>query len=551
MGLPEGANRAWRYWLVADRGDHRPFSFDMLGVLFVTVVWYLSSYFLNDATPSIGPHGNAGWLVWWDQGQYLKTTSDLAHGQLKPSVYWLGYPALGVPFYWLLPRHPYLIPNLAMVVVMVWAFYAACRLYLGRLESVVLVYIFVWLDSFMRDECLVIPWNTLPAYAAFFLCIYLLILKPGPGRLVDFAVCAVMCGIAMFARPTESGALGIIYLFGLLKLRNYKEVAWAAVSYGAVGLFVAGLTIGLNHYFYHAATSPYMMGERAKTSFANYGLKLYQFVFDSEFLTGNGAMPQNTRTQSLLGRYPEFLAVIPGLLFLLRDRGPIAWGFILGMAAALGFYLTYNPFNNPPYAWSYGQWHYIAWMLPWLGFASYLGVRQGFFHLPRGQFFVALLLPLFLACVIGFKAVPLASAMAQSGDKLQLQTTSGAGVYAVNLAVLADCQVDDIRLSFRRPPAFDGTDVSNLPLVSITLNSVPLLDMVDRSVSQDGDIFHFSFLAHGLSLHGGDKIAIQFRVRDAPEVESAQLVGIGYAPLQAIRDYFGLEGSVAARSSSP
>jgi hypothetical protein len=80
----------------------------------------------------------------------------------------LGYPILGVPFYWLLPRHAYLIPNLAMVVAMVGIFYAACRHYMGRLEGLALVCVFIWFDSFLRDECLVIPWNTMPAYARFF-----------------------------------------------------------------------------------------------------------------------------------------------------------------------------------------------------------------------------------------------------------------------------------------------------------------------------------------------------------------------------------------------
>ena len=530
--------RTGRYWLGRNAGEGGAVGLDAIGLSIATIIWYVVSTYLNDSTPSLSSHGNAGWLNWWDQGWYLKTTSDLAHGQLKPSAYWYGYPILGVPFYWLLPRHPYFIPNLAMVVAMAGVFYAACRLYVSRLESLVLVYVFIWLDSFLRDECLVIPWNTMPAYAAFFLCIYLLILKPSPGRLVDFAICAIACGIAMFARPTEIAALGIIYLFGLVKLQTWKERMWAGGWMGAIVLLVGGVTLGLNYHFYQGFESPYMRGESAKANLGNFGLKLYQFLFDARFLTGGASVPADVRPAALLTRYPEFLLVIPGFLFLLKDRGWIAWGFILGLLVELGIYLVYNPFNNMPYAWRYGQWHYIAWMLPWLGFVTYLSVRQTFFHLPRGLFFGALLFPLFVACVIGFKAVPLASATVQSGENLRLETSVGTSLYAANLTVLKSCRIEDIRLLFHQSPLFDGTEASKISLITVAVNGAGQEDMFDRSVSQDDNTWHISFLAHGLSLKVGDKIAIQFHVRDAPDLDQAQLVGVEFAPMQSIRDYF-------------
>jgi hypothetical protein len=528
IGDPSDARRAAHYWLGRNQGEVRFLSLDVIGVLVTTVIWYLLAYFLNDSTPSAG---HPGWWGWFDQGQYLQTTTNLAHGQFKPSVYWFGYPALGAPFLYLFPRHPYFIPNIAMALVMVWALYASSRLYMSRLESVLIVYVFIWLDPLLRDECLVIPWNTMPAYAAFFLCIYLLVLRPGPGRRADFAICAVVCGIAMFARPTEILALGVIYLFGLLRFKTWKDGAWAAGYLGVVGTGVAALTFGLNYYFYHQLGSPYMTVESGKVSAANFGLKLYQFVFDSRFLTGDEALPAGTRTHALLSRYPE-------VLFLLRDRGWVAWGLILGIATELGFYLCYNPFNNPPYAWSYGQWHYIAWVLPWLGLATYLSIRQAFFHLPRTAFFVALLLPIVFACLVGFKAAPVASATAGSDDKLHLQTTFSNGLYTMNLIVLAPFDIDDIRLLFLKPPPFNGTDVSNLRLMTILLNGVDQPNMWQRSISQDGATFHVSFLAHGLTLKAGDTIAIQFRVAKEPELKEAQLVGVAFAPAQAIRDYF-------------
>jgi hypothetical protein len=425
-----------------------------------------------------------------------------------------------------------------MTLAMVWALYGSSRLYVSRLESVLIVYIFIWFDPFVRDECLIIPWNTMPAYAAFFLCIYLLILKPGPGRLLEFGVCAIACGVAMFARPTEFFALGIIYLFGLLRFKTCREAAWAAGFLGVTGAVVAAVTVGLNYYLYHQLGSPYLAEENGKLAVANIGWKVYQFIFDPEFLTGDGALPADARTVSLLTRYPEFLLILPGVLFLLRDRGWIAWGLILGIAGELGFYFCYNPFNNPPYAWSYGQWHYVGWVLPWLGLITYLSVRRAVFQLSRPTFFVALLLPTVFACLVGFKAVPVASATLQADDRLHLQTTFKGGLYTMDLTVLAPCDIDDIRLLFARPPSFNGTEVANLSLMSVSVNGADEADMLRRSISQDGNTFHVSFLAQGLALKTGDKIAIQFRVPQAPELKEAQLVGIGYAPAQSIRDYF-------------
>jgi hypothetical protein len=305
----------------------------------------------------------------------------------------------------------------------------------------------------------------------------------------------------------------------------------------AVVFLVGGLTLGLNYYFYHRLGSPYLDGERGKASLGNYGLKLYQFVFDAQFLTGGGDFLSDARPPALLTRYPEFLFVIPGFLFLLKDRGWIAWGLILGIVLELGMYLAYSPFDNPPYAWRYGQWHYIAWVLPWLGFAAYLSFRQAFFQLPRGLFFGALLFPVLVACTIGFKAVPRASATPQASENLRLETRSGSNLYAVNLTNLKPCRVEDVRLQFRRSPSFDGTDALNLALMTVTVNGAEQHDMLDRAVSEDGDTWHVSFLAHGLTLKAGDTIAIQFHVRDVPELDRVELVGIDFAPMESIRDY--------------
>lgn len=528
------ARNVLRYWLARDERV-RVFSRDAWLILGITLVWYVIAYALNDS-PSWQPGGHEGWLAWWDQGQYHLEAGELAHGELKPNPYWIGYPALGAVFYRLLPRHPFLIPDLAMVLAIVGVFYAAARRYMSRLEAVLMVYVFLWFDPFLRDECLVVPWNTLPAYTTYFVLIYLLALRASPPRLGHFALGAVLAGVAALARPTETVALALVFLPPLVRLGSWKERAAAAGCLGIAMLAVVALTAAINEHLYHALKSPYIAGESGKLNGANYGVKAYQFFADSRFLTGDGALPAGTRPPSVLSRYPEFLFVLPGLLFLLRDRGWAAAGGMLAAGFTLGFYLLYFPFDNPPYAWSYGQWHYVAWIFPWLGLATYLTFRKAFGVLPRRLFFAALGLPFLVTLVVGFAATPCGWATLDAGDRLRLTTNFAAEVYTVKLGVLENCRVDDVRLVFRRPPSVYGTEVSTLQVVRIFVNGRQQQDMVDCMTSQENATYHFSFLAHDLVLRAGDEIEIRFQGKEPPVLARAELETIRFAPLQAWRD---------------
>jgi hypothetical protein len=536
IGSAADAGNVLRYWLGRD-GQVRVFSRDAWLILGITLIWYAIAYALNDS-PSWHAGGNAGWLTWWDQGHYHQAAGELARGELRANPYWIGYPAIGAMFYHLLPRHPFLLPDLAMVLAIVGVFYAAARLYLSRFEAVLMVYVFIWLDSLVRDECLVVPWNTLPAYTAFFVSIYLLVLRPRTPRVSDFVLCAGLIGVATLARPTEIVALGLVFVPGLIRLGGWRERAVALGCLAGILIAVGTTLVLVNEHLYHALKSPYIAGESEKMNGANYGLKAYQFLADSLFLTGDGALPVGTRPPSLLSRYPEFLFVLPGLLFLLRERGWAASGAVLAAGFTVGFYLLYVPFDNPPYAWSYGQWHYVGWMLPWLGLATYLTFRQAFRALPWRLFLVALGLPLAATLVVGFVAVPEGWAAPGEGTGLSLTTNFTDGIYTVKLRALASCRADDLRLTFLRPPPFYGTEVSTVHVVHVFVNEKPERDMTDCMTSQENATYHFSFLAHNLVLRAGDEIEIRFQVREAPELARAELETIRFAPLQAWRDNF-------------
>ena len=539
IGSRSDAVRMLRYWTSRDPAP-RVFSRDAWLVLAVTVVWYAVAYAVNDQRPSFdASRAHQGWNGGWDQGQYLLQTTQLAHGEIKPGVYWIGYPALGALFFWLLPAHPYLIPDFAAVLAMVAVFYAAGRTLMSRLEAVLLVYVFVWFDSFLREVCLVEPWNTIPAYAAFFVCIYFFVFRREPLRLAHFGGGAVLCGVAMLARPTEIVALGILYAAGLARLAGWKQRVGAAAIFCGIAGLAGAVILGLNLHFYQSWRSPYMGGELGKVNAANYGLKAWQFFYDGTFLTGGGVWPTGARPPALFTRYPEFLLVLPGLFLLVRRNGMAGAGFVGAILFTLGFYLLYIPFGNAPYAWSYSQWHYVAWMMPWLGLATYAGLREGWRYLPRWRFAGALLLPLALAVVLGFRASRCGHATRDVSDRMAFTTSQEPGAFVIEVECLAPCRAEDLRLNFSLIPPFNGTQASNVPFIHVLRNEHPLAQMADYMESQDKDTFHISFLAHGLPLKAGDRLTVRLDVgTHRPALASAELVDIRYAPLQALRDYF-------------
>jgi hypothetical protein len=60
--------------------------------------------------------------------------------------------------------------------------------------------------------------------------------------------------------------------------------------------------------------------------------------------------------------------------------------------------------------------------------------------------------------------------------------------------------------------------------------------MIDCMTSQENATYHFTFLAHGLTLRAGDVIEIDFKTNAPLAVARAELATVRYAPFQAWRD---------------
>ena len=491
--------------------------------LAIIAAWYLLCYFTNASTPS--PQA-PGWWSWWDQSQYYRATADLAHGRLVPENYWFGYPLLGVPFYGLMPRHPYLIPNLVLILMICGAFFAACRQVVGRVEAWLLIILFIALDPFL-PATLVIPWNTLPAYATLYFSTYRLLFRQPVLR--DFALCAWLTAVALLARPTEIFPLACVYLAGGFRLVDPRQRYAALTFFGLAAGSVAAICAALNFHLYGDWRSPYMITESSKFHRENIGLKAYQLLFDGTFLTGQAALPDMT-TWSLCERFPLFLFCLPGAVWLVREKGWPTLGLPLAIIASVLFYLTYSTFANMPFFWTYSSYHYIWWIVPWLGLFTYLTVRRARTQLPPALFLATLLGPplAFVLVAFGTKTVD---------SNLHFTSSYAEGNFVVDLVPSTTVQAQDIRLEFQTPPSYQGlgTSVAYDAKVTVSINGRRQSTMADYFMSQYGAVFDFSFLVHGLSLQPGDRVEICFGDTAPPVLAHAALLDITRRPWRFAR----------------
>lgn len=104
-----------------------------------------------------------GYVTWFDQSSYIKQTALLANFALpNPDAYQygLGYPIVGVPFYWMgVTADPLLIPDLILLATsMVLSFRLALRLTDSRVIAYALILILLFSSPLI--VLTIVPWST-------------------------------------------------------------------------------------------------------------------------------------------------------------------------------------------------------------------------------------------------------------------------------------------------------------------------------------------------------------------------------------------------------
>jgi hypothetical protein len=94
-------------------------SVNSLGLLLfciITAIFYVFAYARYPDLPHTSGHG---WWAWFDQSYYLSAAKAWARGDLDPRYHWYlpGYALMAAPFVWLMPNHPFFLPDLICLLI--------------------------------------------------------------------------------------------------------------------------------------------------------------------------------------------------------------------------------------------------------------------------------------------------------------------------------------------------------------------------------------------------------------------------------------------------
>jgi hypothetical protein len=397
---PAGAAARWNGWL-------------LFLLLTTACSVYLIQYGAEPSLPGASTAHPEGWWGWWDQGRYIRSAAALARLDFQPELHWyfLGYPAMGAPFYRILPDHPFLIPNLAWFAVILWMLAAIFTRFVSPLESVLVVSAGLLLQPALFQS-LRIPWNSIPCHALLYVGAYVLLFRRRSGA--DYVIAGAAAGVSFLCRSVAP-----LFFLPLLAARILGEKEMQERLRGA-GLFALAflpfpaLLAGAHWAIFGGLVSPYMRNEaRVGFSISNLAYKLYLMLVDVR-----PVYPAEART--LLNQFPWLLVVGPGVLAALqRERAAVA-ALLGSMALAFGFYSTYNNFTAAK-IFEYLMVHYIVWIFPLLALFAYLTLRTAWTSLPKPAFAAAILLPAACFSLFRLELAPVDAAAGLAGVSFTLK----------------------------------------------------------------------------------------------------------------------------------
>ena len=333
------------------------------------LVVYLLAYLGHPSLPGNNLAFPLGWWGWWDQSQYLKEATALAHGRITAQSYWypLGYPFFGAVFHGLAPNHAFLLPNLGFSLgITVTYFYIARRL-LSATETVLLIVGFIFCFRELMSGSLIVPWNTIPTHLFCYALILLAV-----GRFVTLRTvlaAAILSSLIYICRPAD--VVYAIPLVGMLVLQipSWKHRLWGSLVAGLALILTAGSIAVINHYVFGSWKTPYeeVVG---KIGFGSYpfGEKIFLLFVD-------GCPFFREPDSALLSHFPWLLLVPAGAILLFFHRSLLAAGVLFSITLCYVLCGSYNDFW-PSNVFKFGLIHYLTWTVPLLALIAYAGIRK-------------------------------------------------------------------------------------------------------------------------------------------------------------------------------
>ena len=344
-------------------------TFVCVAILAVVAVLFYAAHEGHPAMPTAGVVGN-GWWGWLDQGRYLAAAQAFARLDAAPAAqhYEPGYPVLAAPFVRLTPIDPFLIPDLAALLLACWLFGGIGVRLLGpspwaRAGSMALFALAsvgvpriaaTWAE----------PWTstpTMPLLLGALLAALLFLERPRPwpcflAALSSGAIAAIRPGDALVAAIPCAAAI----LWALTRRWPGRRPGTAIMAAGLLGIVCAiGPAVALHAAVWGLHPSPYMAHSRAiGFEFRLLPLRWVLIVVGPHPLTAG---------RGLAAAFPWMISGFAGIVACLAvpGREGRAPHLLLAGAAALSLilFLAYRDLH-PAGIWRYDNLHYFKWLLP-------------------------------------------------------------------------------------------------------------------------------------------------------------------------------------------
>ncbi|KJU86845.1 conserved hypothetical protein, membrane [Candidatus Magnetobacterium bavaricum] len=359
------------------------------------ILLYLGAYFMCPSTPTVN---QAGWWGWSDQSLYMQSVAALARFDFRPEIHFypIGYPAMGAIFYRVMPLHPMLVPNAFFVIVIIVLLYHIYRRFISTVESMILTFATIFLHKSILTN-LVIPWSTIPTHALTYVIIYLMLFRQY--KAVNVVVSYIAGTVIFLCRPGDVLFVVPCFVFNIVNVEDKAEIPSRFITAVLSFLPLLGGVLTFNKLFYDSyVLTPYLTSVSGTGfSFNNFLYKTYIIFIESYSFSG-------LSYGSLLGYFPWFVIILPGLLYAVKRYGWKILILIVSLLAPLLFYISYNDCDYST-IFKYLVIHYINWTFPLWALFAYMTVRYAWDFLSWRVFSFSLILPIVIALFIRLDVV--------------------------------------------------------------------------------------------------------------------------------------------------
>lgn len=340
------------------------------------------AYAIDPRRPTAAVVGN-GWWSFMDQSRYLRATLAWAAGRLDPAEHWYlpGYPLLAVPFTWLTPANPFLLPDLALLGLTIWLVAALAGWLAPGWRQARVVGAGVAVASVLPAaamEVWVTPWTSTPEAVltlAGLLATLHVMARPGAWRM---ALALGLCvGAEAGVRPADAAVLGSVAGLAagiaLLQQRPGWMVAARAGAAATVGVVIAVLPTLIA---YVAINGWSLNGYLQLSAAIGFEWRLLPLHWVTLFLSPEPLFPTG------YGMVKAFPWIVPGLagmaacLVAPPGRGArLAHVPVIGATVThIALYLCYRDLH-PPALWRFYNYHYFKWAVMLLALYALLLLR--------------------------------------------------------------------------------------------------------------------------------------------------------------------------------